>query len=99
MKKVRITESQLKGLVKRMIREQTDYYYPKFGDEGYDLFYDLITSVTTPLKDVDVIKNALEYIIKAGPSKIDLCAYVLLDGLKKVEEGGGQIKPDLGDDF
>ena len=98
MKKVRITESQLRTLVKRMIREETDYYYSKFGDNGIELFYDLITTVDKPLKDVDVIKNALQYIIEAGSSKIDLCAYVLLDALKEVEKRGGQIEPDLDDD-
>ena len=98
MKKVRITESQLRGLVKRIIKEETDYYYSKFGDNGIELFYDLITTVDKPLKDVDVIKNALQYIIEAGSSKIDLCAYVLLDALKEVEKRGGQIEPDLDDD-
>ena len=94
MKKVRITESQLKGLVRRMIKEESGRNYTHFGNEGRDLFYDLVTPDDGPLTDIAIVFRAIEGAIKAGPSKADLYAHVLLDALDELKKSGGRIESD-----
>jgi hypothetical protein len=89
-----INESQLKGLVKRMIREESGRNYTYFGDEGRELFYDLVTPDDGPLTDIAIVFRAIEGAINAGPSKADLYAHVLLDALDELKKSGGRIESD-----
>jgi hypothetical protein len=91
MNKVRITESQLKGLVRKMIKEEKGYNYPYFGEEGRKAFNDLTNAYDGPLTDIAIIVRAMELVIKEGPAKVDLYANVLLDALNELKKSGGRI--------
>ena len=98
MRKVRITESQLKGLVRKLIKEENGYNYPYFGEEGRNLFNDLTTADDGPLTDIAIVARTLKLAIKAGPNKIDLYSHVLLDALNELKKNGGRIDSSEYDD-
>jgi len=91
MKKVRITESQLRRIVKRMIKEENGYNYQYYGEEGRKVFNDLTNAYDGPLTDYAIIIRAMELAVKGGPSKVELYASALLDALYELKKSGGRI--------